>query len=384
MNRTEFGTRVQHMLQHLSDIEALESSPLIQCLPARALSTNTTPGQSLQRFILSALEELKPSSHVPPSSTQWRSYRLLQLRYVEGLMIKDLESRLNLGDRQVRREHRRAVNALASKLWNRLGERETVSTDEVQDLRTFAAQPQSYKLLSIIESVLDTFQHMLPQGCSANQLDVPPDLPYVLVDRVALRQALLTVLRKAQAHDPAGGVCFCARPTAQEVMLKISMEQGPAIWQRVELDSVHNLLDSCGIRMLLAENHLEFYLPIASPKPILVIDDDKLAFHLYHRYLTGQPYQLVGVQDSREAMQTARELRPGLILLDVLLPNVDGWEVLQTLKVNPDTSQIPVVVCSVWDEPEIALSLGADDFIKKPVLRQNLLEVIERNLDQGV
>ena len=204
----------------------------------------------------------------------------------------------------------------------------------------------------------------------------------MLVDRVVLRQALLTVLNKAQ--DPAGEVCFCARQTAQEVILKISMEQDRTVWQRVELDTVHNLLDSCGIRLLLAENHLEFYLPIASPKLILVIDDDKLAFHLYNRYLTVQPYQLIEVHDSRIAIQTARKLRPALILLDVLLPNVDGWEVLQTLKVNPDISHIPVVVCSVWNEPEMALSLGADDFIMKPVLRQNLLEVIERNLDQGV
>ena len=74
----------------------------------------------------------------------------------------------------------------------------------------------------------------------------------------------------------------------------------------------------------------------------------------------------------------AKQIQPGLILLDVMMPTVDGWEILQALKMDYMTNQIPVIVCSAWDAPEMARSLGAVEFLKKPITRQTLLNMLDQ------
>jgi CheY-like chemotaxis protein len=60
------------------------------------------------------------------------------------------------------------------------------------------------------------------------------------------------------------------------------------------------------------------------------------------------------------------------------MPTMDGWEILQALQADPETRHIPVIVCSVWDEPELAFSLGAADFLKKPITQRDLLDALVR------
>jgi CheY-like chemotaxis protein len=82
---------------------------------------------------------------------------------------------------------------------------------------------------------------------------------------------------------------------------------------------------------------------------------------------------VVGAQSAGEALVRARELRPDAITLDVMLPAVDGWEVLQKLRAHPQTRHIPVLVCSVLKGRDLALSLGAAGFLAKPVNRDGLM-----------
>jgi CheY-like chemotaxis protein len=89
---------------------------------------------------------------------------------------------------------------------------------------------------------------------------------------------------------------------------------------------------------------------------------------------------VVGAKDGAPALRLAAELQPRLITIDVMMPNLDGWEVLQRLKTTPETAHIPVVVCSVLHEPELALAMGASDYLTKPVQQADLLAVLERHL----
>jgi hypothetical protein len=74
------------------------------------------------------------------------------------------------------------------------------------------------------------------------------------------------------------------------------------------------------------------------------------------------------------------ETQPDVITLDVMMPNMDGWQVLRALAQNPATAKIPVVVCSVLREPEVALSLGARAYLKKPIDPLMLVETLARLL----
>jgi CheY-like chemotaxis protein len=70
-------------------------------------------------------------------------------------------------------------------------------------------------------------------------------------------------------------------------------------------------------------------------------------------------------------------LKPAAILLDVMMPAMDGWEVLQALQTNPQTGTVPVIICSVFNDPDLAYSLGADRFLAKPINRDDVLDALQ-------
>ena len=119
-------------------------------------------------------------------------------------------------------------------------------------------------------------------------------------------------------------------------------------------------------------------LPTAQPPTILIIDDNQDLVDLFRRYLAGHRLAVVGANSGREALALLEQLAPQLILLDVMMPQQDGWEVLQMLRAAPATAATPIIVCSVLREHELALSLGASDTLVKPVSQPALLEVLRR------
>jgi CheY-like chemotaxis protein len=111
---------------------------------------------------------------------------------------------------------------------------------------------------------------------------------------------------------------------------------------------------------------------------ILVIDDNPDAVALLERYITGMPYEIVSAGEAEEGFQLAQSLEPSWIVLDIMLPHTDGWKMLQNLKSHPRTQTIPVLVCSVLENPDLALSLGANAYLRKPPDRISFLESLGR------
>jgi signal transduction histidine kinase/CheY-like chemotaxis protein len=100
---------------------------------------------------------------------------------------------------------------------------------------------------------------------------------------------------------------------------------------------------------------------------VLVVEDDPPAAELVMRQIEGAGFRTDVARTGAEALAKARELRPAAITLDILLPDLDGWEVLTRLKRDEMTSSIPVVIVSVVDNPELGIALGALDYFVKPV-----------------
>jgi CheY-like chemotaxis protein len=97
---------------------------------------------------------------------------------------------------------------------------------------------------------------------------------------------------------------------------------------------------------------------------------------MFQRYMGRANLEVIGITDPTQGLATAQKIQPALIILDVMMPHIDGWEVLQTLKLDPETKHIPIIVCSAWGEPELARSLGAIAFLKKPVIQKDLLDAL--------
>ena len=117
----------------------------------------------------------------------------------------------------------------------------------------------------------------------------------------------------------------------------------------------------------------------AAPPLILVVEDNLAAATLLSGMLRRAGYRPHVVRDGRQAVAEARQLHPLAITLDLLLPELDGWEVLRQLKSTPETRDIPVVVVSVVDDRSLGIALGADDYLVKPVDRQALLDAVGRH-----
>ena len=111
---------------------------------------------------------------------------------------------------------------------------------------------------------------------------------------------------------------------------------------------------------------------------VLVVEDDPAAAELLTRQLAEAGYRTEVARTGIEALAKAKELQPAAITLDIILPEVDGWEVITRLKSDPATSTIPVVVVSVVDNPELGLALGAIDYFVKPVDARELIARMAR------
>ena len=107
-------------------------------------------------------------------------------------------------------------------------------------------------------------------------------------------------------------------------------------------------------------------------KIILVIDDDPMIHSQMKRAFEKEDYKIVCASDGEEGLTLARKLHPTLITLDVLMPGMDGWTVLTKLKADPNVANIPVFVISMVDEENKGFTLGASEYITKPIDRTRL------------
>ncbi len=110
---------------------------------------------------------------------------------------------------------------------------------------------------------------------------------------------------------------------------------------------------------------------------ILVVEDDPATSEVLTLFLAQGGYRSAHAANGDEALQRIRELKPFTVLLDVMLPGKDGWEVLQEVKCDPELKDIPIVIASVIDNKELGFALGASDYIVKPVDKISLLRKME-------
>ncbi|MBM3225291.1 MAG: response regulator [Candidatus Tectomicrobia bacterium] len=111
---------------------------------------------------------------------------------------------------------------------------------------------------------------------------------------------------------------------------------------------------------------------------VLAIDDDPNVLYLLHENLAEAGYQVIGVSHGTEGLQRARQLQPLAIILDILMPHKDGWQVLHELKADVATRDIPVILLSIVDQKDLGYRLGAFDYLLKPFDREAILATLGR------
>ncbi len=126
--------------------------------------------------------------------------------------------------------------------------------------------------------------------------------------------------------------------------------------------------------------------PVQEPPPggtVLVIDDEEAALDLTRRFLSREGFTVMTAAEGMKGLELARAVGPDVIILDIMMPGMDGWAVLNELKHDPTTADIPVMMMSMIDEKEMGFALGASEYMVKPVDRRRLKSYLERYLDSS-
>jgi signal transduction histidine kinase/CheY-like chemotaxis protein len=287
----------------------------------------------------------------------------------------------------------------------------------------------------IIRGVMSTAIALVKDKPIELQQSVPASLPTIIADSRRVRQVLLNLVSNAAKFTDQGFIRVEARVDGDFVTISVSdsgigipPEKLPRIFEAfTQVDaSPSRKYGGTGLGLTISKSFVElhggriwvesemgkgstftFTLPIQGPsqvraeagpkveesplpeeaptpvsegpgRVVLCVDDDEGVITLFRRYLDKQGYRVVGLTDPFRVVEEARRIRPFAITLDVMMPGKDGWQVIQELKADPETRDIPVVMCTSVSEKGRGLSLGAADYLVKPILEQDLISALDR------
>jgi DNA-binding response OmpR family regulator len=126
---------------------------------------------------------------------------------------------------------------------------------------------------------------------------------------------------------------------------------------------------------------------VSEPKTILICDDDPLLVDLLEYRLAARGYAVVVAEDGGKALRRLQEMRPDAVLLDAMMPVIDGYEVLRQIRENPETARIPVIMLTARKQEKdivAALELGANDYLVKPFIPEELIARLGRLIETSV
>ncbi len=276
--------------------------------------------------------------------------------------------------------------------------------------------PEELNIADAIANVVSTSAGLVRDRPIKLVQEIESGLPTVRADPMRLRQIMLNLISNAAKFTEEGSITIRASlhtPSTgvPEVMVSVT-DTGPGIApeDQKKLFQAFSQVDSSATRKTggtglglsickrLVELHggkisvhsapgkgSTFYFTIPlfkTPIPaemeeeertILCIDDDAQIINLYERYLKPQGFKVIGATNAATAKDIARRIKPYAITLDIMMPEVDGWSVLKELKADPETRNTPVIICSIVEEEEKGFSLGAADYLVKPISQEDLL-----------
>lgn len=389
---SEFRKQIKDALEHLYDTAYLETHPLLSQFSSEALDSRLTRAQRLRGLLKETIESLRPQEGAPTGSPEWRSYLALRHRYVQGMSTGEAEIELGISLRQLQRELHKGLDAVAVRLWEKRttppAGRSAEAPDLENELNRWEISRQNCDVRALVDDTLWMLKPLASERGVTIQVDLPAVLLPVWVDATLTRQALFKVLRALVQSMGQGKITLEARAEQQKLMLIIESSVGEELENDTDWQSAQLISQQQGVILTVQTPadetrtiHLE--LPLAAQLRVLVIDDNLAIHQLFERYLAPHHYQVIHALNGQDGLQLSVDQLPDAITLDVMMPNVDGWQVLRRLTDNAATSHIPVIICSVLKEPGLAFSLGARAYIKKPVDRLELVATLARLLSPG-
>lgn len=284
-------------------------------------------------------------------------------------------------------------------------------------------------IADIASSVLSTMSGLIKDKPIQMKRIIEPDLPTVRADAIRVRQVMINLLANAAKFTDEGDITvevgIKPGPTGRNEIRVSVTDTGPGIseedqeklfqaFSQVD-DSPTRKTGGTGLGLSISQQLINmhggkiwvesevgkgstfhFTLPLFRKERegegaarvdniILAIDDDLQVIGLYDRYLQPQGYQVIPLTDPSRALDRVKQLKPFAVTLDIMMPGIDGWKVLETLKSDPGTRNVPVIICSIVEDLEKGFNLGASDYLVKPILGEDLANALDRlNTDGSI
>jgi len=369
---------------------------------------------AVQSALMRSIDALKPAAGVPASAQIVQSYDVLYNRFVLGLTQEEAADRLHMSLSSLRRAQRVAVHTFTRLLWEHNESRGTApeysgrhkSGDRLPANESVHAQATDWlgqtehELACLQATAPDTVSDVAATIAGILELEkalglhenvglkiefVQPGLSARL-HRSILRQILIMALRRLAEYAVEEPIRVYAGLGDGDVQITISAIVSPDR-QPTSQDLAHDILTPKGVSVEASIDGPHVFLRIEMPSVgkvnVLVVDDNLDIARFFRRATEGTRYRIVHVQQGEHLFDSISVARPDVILLDIMLPDVDGWELLMRLHEDHETRVIPVIVCSVIRERELALSLGASAYLPKPVRRHAFLQALDQVLPQA-
>ena len=285
-----------------------------------------------------------------------------------------------------------------------------------------------FDLSLLLDDVLSTVRPLIAHNHNDLQATIDDNLGMMYADQTKVRQIMFNLLSNASKFTENGIVALDARRMlidgAEQYAFEVrdsgigmTSEQMQSLFQPfMQADSsTTRLYGGTGLGLAITNRFCEMmggkieaksspgvgtsftvHLPVKVPprqvesfstgrlrpfgeQQVLIIDDDPIVRDLMQRFLVKEGFHAESASGGQQGIEMARQLLPDLITLDVMMPDMDGWSVLSQLKADETTADIPVIMLTMLDDRERGFSLGATDFVSKPIDRELLLRVIQRH-----
>jgi signal transduction histidine kinase/DNA-binding response OmpR family regulator len=290
---------------------------------------------------------------------------------------------------------------------------------------------EDFEVADLIDQVHSVIEPLIAKNANVLEVTRAPDLGTMRSDQTKLRQNLLNLLSNAAKFTEGGRITLAARRIAEpdgdrlqfvvcDTGIGMTPQQLAGLFQAFSQAKSSTSRDYGGTglglaitrhfcRMLGGDVTVEstptqgskftMTLPVLCPaaRPevaasmarttragalgkVLVIDDEKPAHELLERELASAGYDILHAACGREGLKLAKQVRPDVITLDIIMPDLDGWSVLKALKDDPELCDIPVVLVTIMHDRDLGFALGAADYITKPLDREVLMRVVGRHV----
>ncbi len=285
---------------------------------------------------------------------------------------------------------------------------------------------ENFSLVDLIRDVAETVRPIIEKNGNTFQVEVDPAIGTFYADLTKVRQSLQNLLSNAGKFTERGSVALRAMPDALhgDILLQvsdsgigISKEQLGLLFRSFQqADSgTSRQFGGTGLGLVLTRRFCEMMggsvsvesepgigstftirlprrveasqVPDNVPSPVrddakkgmvLIVDDDPVSGDLLERLLLRDGFQVERALSGPEGIRLARLIRPMVITLDVIMPQMDGWTVLNAIKADPELRDIPVIMLTMVDNRNLGYALGASDYLVKPVDRERLSAVLSR------